>query len=521
MKYRFKLQFNFKNIRPQIPSEKLSEYLKLFAFPVITAVFVFPFSAPLKNVVIPLFSVIFVLLVLFPDIVKSASRQLIRNAILIVSVCLIFSAMFLGHLFYYNFSNYDFGDIACYLSSFYKLIYSFPGTNIVWGKPLLAMHSEFTSIPVAWIFQLFPHPTTLLILQCIPVLAAWLLFRKWIYNTVEDSLSAELLALSVALSPWILSPLLRGYHGISTGLPLFVLASVALLQKKWRLFLFAVPLLLLVKEICVLTVFWIGVLAFLQKYEKKWYVYPIVLSILYGIFLKYFYFPLLLGEQSYYFSYMIGKFDVKVFIKTFATYLVTVYLMSGNISVFKTKVSLMVIPAAGLNSFLGNQFVSPQFHYIVEPVFWGTVASVFGFSKNGESVVWSRLRAVSSVVTMVFLSTFLVRGLPVYSEHVYQKSYTTGLKQILPGESVSVGAPLVGYLWKADRLSWVIYDDIKKDIDKIILQKNNSPVWCLPSEFERVKQFENDVRHDSAYSVIWEDDIIVVFGRGARSDSLQ
>ena len=125
---------------------------------------------------------------LFPDIVKSASRQLIRNAILIVSVCLIFSAMFLGHLFYYNFSNYDFGDIACYLSSFYKLIYSFPGTNIVWGNLfLLCIRVYQYSVARFSALSSSHYPSYF---KCIPVLQHGYCLEND-YNTVEDSLSAN------------------------------------------------------------------------------------------------------------------------------------------------------------------------------------------------------------------------------------------------------------------------------------------------------------------------------------------
>jgi len=144
-------------------------------------------------------------------------------------------------------------------------------------------HFNPVIIPLSWLFSLYRHALTLLHLQNIALAIA----AVPIFLIAKKNLGPSV-ALFFSLA-WLLNPMVQNismfeFHILPFAL-VFILFAFHFYQKNefWKCILM-LCLSLLVREDVSLVVFMFGVLAAIDKKEKKWVLAPITLSLLYFFF---------------------------------------------------------------------------------------------------------------------------------------------------------------------------------------------------------------------------------------------
>ncbi|HKP98396.1 MAG TPA: DUF2079 domain-containing protein [Fibrobacteria bacterium] len=438
----------------------------------------------------------------------------------------------LGILEFANYSNYDQGDISYYLSSFHNSRGWLPGVNGLSGRPFLAHHSEFPCIPVGWLYRLAPWPITLQLLQAAMALLAWALFRSWILKRSRDKLPGEWLAFGFALTPCLLAPLLKGFHGAALALPALVLTATAFHDRNWKRFLIGLCLLLLCKEVFTLSAMALGAFAWVRRREAKWIAVPFAMGLGYGLFLRGWFFPRMLqGSAAYYYDSLFGGWgEAWARIRSWpsALYLIRLVLWGGAYAALPGGYPLLALPTAGLNLVLGSGFADFRNHYILEPSFWMFFGGALGLSRSwdeGRDAAPDRERRLFSFLLCLFiLGVTLCQDLPLYRHHRFESSYRRAL-QALPAEAtVGLGVPLEDHLYKVRRYYWARFGyrtgkpctwagEFSLEGgpgEYALLHKGMGVPGFLPREQERIRECWADLEKDPAYRTVWEDPVLIL-----------
>jgi len=472
-----------------------------------------------------------------------------RRLPFILSLLALGGATAAGMLAVSNFSNFDWGDIAYYLSSFRSSHGWLPGENAINGRPFLAQHSEFWCLPVGWLFRLAPGPFVVQAAQAGLVLAAWGIVRSWIKRIAQDEAWAEWLAFGFALSPCLIVPLLKGFHGAATALPFLALAATAYHDRRWRVFLPALLGLMLAKEVFALTAIGLGCLALLQRRSWHWIVIPVTLGFAYGLFLRFWFFPHMLGDAGYFYAHLGEDWRAglhRVLSPDSVRYAVAMVVAGGGAICLRSPYALLALPTLFLNVYLGGTFASPAFHYVIEPAFWAFFAGIaslagpprecdparadgadpVGIDAAGASPVQGRA-AVSFTACLLLLALVPLRGLPLYLHHPYAASYRAALARIPDGASLSSAVPVDDRLWKTNRWYWIHYGGeawLWYTADEACLSGRYALLPLVPGpmsmfdagEQARIGDCLARLRADTGYTEIWTDGTLTLLRR--RSD---
>ncbi|MEO6096429.1 MAG: DUF2079 domain-containing protein [Fibrobacteria bacterium] len=444
-----------------------------------------------------------------------------------------FTAM--GILAYANYSNYDQGDISCYISVFRNSTGWLPGANVTSGRPLLAMHSEFYCIPVGWIFRLAPSALILQLIQAAAAFTAWGLFRSWISGKCENQATAEWLAWGFALMPCLTAPLLKGFHGVTLATPVLVLTATAFYDRKWRRFVIALIFLLLAKEVFTLTAISFGALALMQRRQGKWILVPALLGLAYGLFLRGWFFPMMLKDSGYFYdAYFAGwKHSLHgLFSQSTFSYFIVLLLWAGSLTAFSNMYWLMALPPAGLYCFLGGGYSIPSNHYILEPSFWLYFSSVVAFLEYLETQeIRERSNAIFEKRLYAFLACLflmnitLAQNLPFYLHHKLERSYQEALVRIPAEATVALGVGLDDRLYYVRRIYWTVYGG--KHPDRTCTWREAFSLKGVPGEFalvhrgigspnfpaedqENLRRCWGDLAKDPEYRTVWEDSVLIL-----------
>ena len=222
----------------------------------------------------------------------------------------------------------------------------------------------------------------------------------------------------------------------------------------------------------------------------------------------------MLGNSNYFYATMYkgpAQAVAALFSHRFAEYLIFLILTGGSAAIFRTPYVLLVIPSVTISALLDDRFTLVQLHYIVEPAFWIFFAGLTAFIDEKETKRLKIIRAAALCATMLLLTAFQRHGLPLYSHHPHAESYKKALSLIPENATIALGAPLPDRLWKAQRVTYVIYEpDSCRRAQWAVFQKAGKPAWCTPSEFIRVRNF-TDTLASSGFQLAWEDSVMVVF----------
>jgi hypothetical protein len=444
-----------------------------------------------------------------------------------------FTAM--GILAYANYSNYDQGDISCYISVFRNSTGWLPGVNVTSGRPLLAMHSEFFCIPVGWLFRLAPSALILQLIQAAAAFTAWALFRSWIAGKCANRITAEWLAWGFALTPCLTAPLLKGFHGVTLATPVLVISATAFYDRKWRRFLVALIFLLLAKEVFTLTALSFGALALVQRRQMKWILVPATLGLTYGLFLRGWFFPMMLKDSGYFYdAYFAGwKHSLReMFSQSSFAYFTVLLLWAGSHRAFSNRYWLMALPPAGLYCFLGGGYRIPANHYILEPSFWLFFAGVIGFLDSSEirepaSAIFEK-RLYAFLACLFLMNITLSQNLPFYRHHKLEGSYKEALARIPADATVALGAGLDDRLYYVRRIYWVAYGRHPERActwkeafslhgvpgEFALVHKGIGSPNFLPEDQDSLRRCWGDLEKDTEYRTMWEDSALILVRRG-------
>lgn len=441
-----------------------------------------------------------------------------------------FTAM--GILAYANYSNYDQGDISCYISVFRNSTGWLPGANVTSGRPLLAMHSEFFCIPVGWIFRLAPSALILQLIQAAAAFTAWAIFRSWLIGKCENRTTAEWLAWGFALMPCLTAPLLKGFHGVTLAAPVLVIAATAFHDRKWKRFIIALIFLLLAKEVFTLTAISFGALALVQRRQGKWILVPALLGLAYGLFLRGWFFPMMLKDSGYFYdAYFVGwKHSLLGMLSQSAfSYFLVLLLWAGSLMAFTNGYWLMALPPAGLYCFLGGGYSIPANHYILEPSFWLFFSGAVGFLESPEthersSPIFEK-RLYAFLACLFLMNMTLAQNLPFYRHHRLERSYKEALARIPAGATVALGAGLDDRLYYVRRIYWTVYGGYDPDRactwryafslkgepgEFALVHKGIGSPSFLPEDQEKLRRCWGDMGSDPEYRTVWEDSILIL-----------
>ena len=456
-----------------------------------------------------------------------------------LSVLALAAATAAGMLAVSNFSNFDWGDISYYLSSFRDSHGWLPGENAISGRLFLAQHSEFWCLPVAWLFRLAPGPYIVQAAQAGFVLAAWGIVRAWIRRTLREEAWAEWLSFGFALSPCLIVPLLKGFHGAATALPFLALSATAYHERRWRVFLPALLGLMLAKEIFALTAIGLGSLALVQRRSLRWIAVPMITGLGYGLFLRFWFFPHMLGDSGYFYAHLGADWRAglhRIFSSDSIRYPLSILVAGGGAACLRSPYVLLALPSLLLNIYLGGTFASPAFHYVIEPAFWAFFAGIAGISRftypagspraSDPSAARSGLgqTAVAFTACLLLLSLVPLRGLPLYVHHPYAASYRAALALIPDGATLSSGVSLDDRLWKTHRWYWIHYggeawlwytaDEACRTGQYALLPLVPGPYSMFDAEEKaRIRGCLASLRSDTAYAEIWSDGTLALLRR--------
>ena len=146
----------------------------------------------------------------------------------------------------------------------------------------LREHLNFVQILYVPLYAIFPHTLTLFFI----IQLSFVLGSIFLYLFVKKRISNLAGAIAVSLfvfHPLIASQAVGDMHVVSVAGPAFLMLLMAYHEKKYRTFVFWVIFMVFVSEFVAPTVFLVGVLAFLERRNWRWFMPPVLGGV--GLFL--------------------------------------------------------------------------------------------------------------------------------------------------------------------------------------------------------------------------------------------
>jgi hypothetical protein len=307
-------------------------------------------------------------------------------------------------------------------------------------------------------------------------------------------------------------------------MPALVLTATAFHDGKYRKFILSLTLLLLTKEVFTLTAMSLGGLALIRKREAKWVWVPFAMGLGYGLLLRYWFFPMMLGNGHYFYDYMAPRFSEMLdhfFSRSSLRYAAKMALWGGGIWAFRSPYLLLALPPAVLNLILGQDFDRPNSHYSMEVIFWIFFASVTAMEsgkKDGRTLF-------SFLLCLFLMNTTIIQNVPFYLKHQHADSYKQVLDRLPPDAVVALGVPIDDYVWKIHRYYLVKYDGYGPKApctwsrlfslqgaphEYAVLHRGVGMYNFAPEEKEHVRNCWEDLNKDTAYRTVWEDSVLTL-----------
>jgi len=334
------------------------------------------------------------------------------------------------------------------------------------------------------------------------------------------------------LTPCLVAPLLKGFHGVTLAMPILVLTATSYHDGKWRKFILALCLLLLAKEVFTLTAISLGILALFQRRTLKWFLVPLILGLGYGLFLRGWFFPMMLKDSTYYYDSKFGgwKYALKRLLSQGSlSFLSTLLIWGGGWWVLRSPYSLLAISSAAPYMLLGGGFLYPNNHYILEPSFWIFCAGAFSLlEKRKDAVDWNthqERRLFSFLACLALMNMTLYQDLPYYRHHRLEGSYLQALAKLPLEATVGLGVPMEDHLYKIRRYYWTVYGGYQPNQactwakvftlqgepgEYALLHKGMGNPDFLPEDKEHIRSCWDVLEKDPAYQIVWQDSVLIL-----------
>ncbi len=399
-------------------------------------------------------------------------------------------------------------DMSCYTTAFWNLSRGNLYLSL-YSANYFSGHSNYLSVLFIPVFLGLGNVGLILAQSALLILTIHLLTR----HLLGWDAGKVLLIAAIALSPAFAAKMLFGFHADVLGAPFMVLAALAYRNRNLMGLLAAVPGVVFSKEVFVLGIGSLILLALLERRNWRWIAYPFLSGcLLIGIY-WYLVVPLLTVEGGNLYSGWMPRGPWEWLSLIFRT---------GNMDYFLRSLlpflplfhavgwKYAVLPLPFLFFYAG--FPDPSFRDLARHYSLG-----FGV------MAWTSLCFVDPVrlkkwSACIFLSMLLSypswRGLVQVERFDWQRSKATwAVKPLIPAEaSLVVHGPAVS--WFADRhqvANWIYGEGRSEHYDFVLIDRGYQPEWWegrkeLP---QRLDQF----RFSSQWETIYERSGIHLFRR--------
>jgi uncharacterized membrane protein len=207
----------------------------------------------------------------------------------------------------YNVMNSIEGDMAAIVNSFWNTVHGRFFYCVYIGMSHFGVHvtpAILVALPLYWAI---PSGYMLLFVQSLTVASAGLPFFLLARTVLRDQRSASLMTVAFLFYPTVVTNHVNQIHWEYWALP-YIVAAVYFLheQRFWPFAAFAL-LAMTGQESLPLTVGMFGIYAAIRRRNPKWIVTPIVLALIYGVFVFKIVIPHFAGNRGYVVAHYFGE----------------------------------------------------------------------------------------------------------------------------------------------------------------------------------------------------------------------
>lgn len=212
---------------------------------------------------------------------ETVKYRLDRGLCIFLVILFLYTTVFAGVAIwrYENFLVQDSGDLTIFAQVIYNAPHDRPFYSTVDGQNHFGVHNSLVLILLVPFAVIIPAPYVLYASTILSIAVS----AVPIYLIVKEEFKNENLALILGMV-YIMLPALVGqvylsFHEINLVLPFLTFAFYYFVKERFYPFLLAFILGLTVKEDVSLTLFMFSIYAIIKKRDKKWYLFPALLSI--------------------------------------------------------------------------------------------------------------------------------------------------------------------------------------------------------------------------------------------------
>lgn len=472
-------------------------------------------------------------------IVNLCASEKAIDIVAYTSIILVFFAYLLlldySYSHFFTFNQFDKGIM-------YQLMHNtavhgeFFYSSINGGLIDFAIHQRYILILFTPLFYLFPYPITFSVISS-SLLAIGALPVYWLASKVTTSKKIGLLFIGLYFFyPSVSWFFLESVKEEIFAFPFLIFAFYYLYQKNYGPFMLALILAALCKQNIPLIVIMFGIYAYLENYDRKWIISPIIIgstiSILEIFFLKPFFISLssdIYGFQTSgstaFQSLTLGRYshlgssisdiilnivtDPTVLVNTVCTaenlaYLLLLLLPVGFISILKPKVLLIGLPAL-LQNILSSSIAQKMiiWHYASVPAFVVMVSAILAFPVLSAKLDDKHKKMLVIILITASVFSFYAYGPVSYTmNHIHNVDYSENELGIqfdtlhaaideIPNDASIMATQYFGpYIYNHINVSYPDYSgkSFHESYDYYLLQVDTLKEYSLFEVFEKIIQ---------------------------------
>jgi len=234
---------------------------------------------------------------------KFDSRSVRPLLIFLVVYALVFFALAVRK---FNVMNSNTGDMAAIVNSVWNTLHGRFFYCVYIGMSHFGVHVTPAILVALPFYAIVPSPYTLLLLQSLVIAAAGFPFFLLARKVLEDERAAWLMMIGFLFYPTIVTNHVNQIHWEYWALPYVVAAVYFFHERRFGPFVLFAALAMTGQESSPLTVAAFGIYGVICRRPAKWILTPILLALVYGLFVFKVAIPYFAGEHGYVVAHYFG-----------------------------------------------------------------------------------------------------------------------------------------------------------------------------------------------------------------------